>query len=105
MDQPGSHTMKIYIVSLAAGVLAGLIYGLLNVRSPAPPIVALVGLLGILVGEQLPPLVRQLWQPEPAQASWLEQQVKPHCFGELPAGPNCKNQPSGVAANEHPRKS
>jgi XapX domain-containing protein len=97
--------MKMYIVSLAAGVLVGLIYGFLNVRSPAPPIIALVGLLGILVGEQLPPLIRQLWQPSQTQVSWLEQQVKPHCFGELPAGPNCKNQSSGVAANEHPTKS
>ncbi len=50
--------MKAYLVSLALGTLCGVIYGLFNVRSPAPPLVALVGLLGILVGEQLPPLVR-----------------------------------------------
>jgi XapX domain-containing protein len=92
--------MKMYIVSLAAGVLVGLIYGFLNVRSPAPPIVALVGLLGILVGEQLPPLIRQLWQADKTPVSWLDQQVKPHCFGELPHGPDCNNSPSGVAANE-----
>jgi len=97
--------MKMYIVSLAAGVLVGLIYGFLNVRSPAPPIVALVGLLGILVGEQLPPLIRQMWQPEQTQTSFLEKQVKPHCFGELPSGPDCKNESTGVAANEHPNKS
>jgi XapX domain-containing protein len=77
--------MKLYIVSLAVGLLVGLIYGFLNVRSPAPPVIALVGLLGILVGEQLPPLLRQLWQPEAAKVSWLEDQVKPHCFGQLPA--------------------
>ena len=76
--------MKLYIVSLAVGLLVGLIYGFLNVRSPAPPVIALVGLLGILVGEQLPPLLRQLWQPEAAKVSWLEDQVKPHCFGQLP---------------------
>jgi XapX domain-containing protein len=97
--------MKMYIVSLAAGVLVGLIYGFLNVRSPAPPIIALVGLLGILVGEQLPPLIRQLWQQDQSQVSWLEQQVKPHCFGELPSGPDCNKSPTGVAANEHPTKS
>ena len=62
--------MKMYIVSLAAGVLVGLIYGFLNVRSPAPPIIALVGLLGILVGEQLPPLIRQLWQQDQSRVSW-----------------------------------
>jgi XapX domain-containing protein len=77
--------MKMYIVSLAVGLLVGLIYGFLNVRSPAPPVIALVGLLGILVGEQLPPLLRQLWQPEANKVSWLEDHVKPHCFGQLPA--------------------
>lgn len=45
--------MKVYLLSLAVGLLVGAIYGLSNVRSPAPPIVALVGLLGILTGEQL----------------------------------------------------
>ena len=39
--------MKNYLLSLAAGVLFGVIYGLLNIRSPAPPVVALVGLFGI----------------------------------------------------------
>ena len=52
--------MKAYLVSLALGVLVGIIYALFEVRSPAPPIVALVGLFGILVGEQVPALVRQL---------------------------------------------
>ncbi|HEY1149686.1 MAG TPA: XapX domain-containing protein [Pseudoduganella sp.] len=97
--------MKMYIVSLAAGVLVGLIYGFLNVRSPAPPIIALVGLLGILAGEQLPPLIRQLWQPGQTQTSWLERQVKPHCFGELPHGPDCNKSLNGVAANEQTSKS
>lgn len=43
--------MKLYLMSLGAGLLVGVIYGLLNVRSPAPPAIALIGLLGILVGE------------------------------------------------------
>ena len=51
--------MKPYLVSLAVGLLVGVIYALFNVRSPAPPVIALVGLLGILVGEQIPPLVKQ----------------------------------------------
>ena len=77
--------MKMYIVSIAVGLLVGAIYGFLNVRSPAPPVIALVGLLGILLGEQLPPLLRQLWQPQPKpQVSWIEDHVKPHCFGQLP---------------------
>jgi XapX domain-containing protein len=80
--------MKMYIVSIVVGLLVGLIYGFLNVRSPAPPVIALVGLLGILVGEQLPPLLRQLWQPAQAEArkvSWIDDHVKPHCFGQLPS--------------------
>ena len=40
--------MKIYLISLAVGVLVGVIYGVLNVRSPAPPVVALVGLQAIV---------------------------------------------------------
>jgi XapX domain-containing protein len=77
--------MKAHMLSLVAGLLVGVIYSLINVRSPAPPVVALVGLLGILVGEQLPPLVRTLWQKEPVVQSWLDQ-VKPHMFGHMPKG-------------------
>jgi XapX domain-containing protein len=52
--------MKIYLVSLATGVLVGVVYAVLNVRSPAPPVVALVGLLGMLIGESLPPFVKDV---------------------------------------------
>ena len=44
--------MRVYLLSLGAGLLVGVVYSLLNVRSPAPPVVALVGLFGILIGEQ-----------------------------------------------------
>lgn len=77
--------MKIYLMSLGAGILVGVVYSLLNVRSPAPPIVALVGLLGILIGEQVLPLARTLCRKEPAALSWLHE-VKPHMFGHLPKG-------------------
>lgn len=40
-----------YVLSLIAGVGIGVIYGLIAVRSPAPPIIALLGLLGMLAGE------------------------------------------------------
>lgn len=76
--------MKIYVISLAAGVLVGVIYGMLQVRSPAPPLVALVGLLGILCGEQLPPLVKNVLHRQAAPTVWLREQVKPHMCGELP---------------------
>lgn len=40
-----------YLISLVVGVGIGVIYGLVAVRSPAPPIIALLGLLGMLAGE------------------------------------------------------
>ena len=57
-----------YLVSLGAGLLAGLLYSLLGVRSPAPPAIALVGLLGILLGEQALPLAKRLWAGQAAVA-------------------------------------
>lgn len=49
--------MKMYLLSLAVGLLVGVLYYVLNVKSPAPPLVALVGLLGMVIGEQLLPLL------------------------------------------------
>ncbi len=51
--------MRIYIASLIVGILVGVIYHFVNVRSPAPPTWALVGLLGMLIGEQAIPLVKE----------------------------------------------
>jgi XapX domain-containing protein len=79
--------MKPYLVSLGVGLLVGVIYALFNVRSPAPPIIALVGLLGILLGEQIPPLIKQTLKVEKT-TSWMHDQVKPHMFGQLP---KCKD--------------
>jgi XapX domain-containing protein len=76
--------MKAYVVSLAVGLLVGVIYALFNVRSPAPPVIALIGLLGILLGEQLPSLVKQVLKVEKTASAWVEDQVKPHVFGHLP---------------------
>lgn len=45
--------MSPLLISLGAGALIGLIYSLLKVRSPAPPAVALVGLLGMVIGSTL----------------------------------------------------
>lgn len=44
--------MKAYVTSLAVGLGVGVLYSILGVRSPAPPAVALIGLLGMLIGEQ-----------------------------------------------------
>jgi XapX domain-containing protein len=44
---------KAYAISLAVGLLVGGIYAVLNTRSPAPPVIALLGLLGMLLGEYI----------------------------------------------------
>lgn len=49
-----------YLISLAIGIAVGVLYGALDFRSPAPPLVALVGLLGMQAGEKLWPIGRQL---------------------------------------------
>lgn len=45
--------MKPLLISFAVGTLVGLLYGVIRVKSPAPPIIALLGLLGMVIGEQL----------------------------------------------------
>ncbi|WP_431207207.1 DUF1427 family protein [Burkholderia cepacia] len=50
--------MTDYVTSLAVGLGVGALYALLHVRSPAPPLVALVGLLGMVIGERAIALLR-----------------------------------------------
>ena len=76
--------MKVYLLSLGAGLLVGVIYSLINVRSPAPPLVALVGLLGILAGEQIVPVARQVINGHSLAAAWRQAKCAPHMFGMLP---------------------
>jgi XapX domain-containing protein len=45
--------MKLLLLSFVVGLGVGVLYGLIRVKSPAPPIVALLGLLGMVLGEQL----------------------------------------------------
>jgi len=72
--------MKIYLVSLGAGLLAGLVYGLIGVRSPAPPVVALVGLAGILLGEQMVPVVKRI-ADGPELARFVRENCAPQILG------------------------
>jgi XapX domain-containing protein len=83
---------------LAAGLLVGIVYALLSVRSPAPPVIALVGLLGMLIGEQIPPLLRHYLAGEAPDAVWMREQVKPHMFGELP---RCAQPPDAREGGSH----
>jgi XapX domain-containing protein len=76
--------MRLYLISLGAGLLVGVIYSLLNVRSPAPPVVALIGLLGMLLGEQVIPVAKHLLGGSSLAAAWRQSQCVPHVFGQLP---------------------
>jgi XapX domain-containing protein len=76
--------MKMYLLSLVAGLLVGVIYSLLAVRSPAPPLVALIGLLGILAGEQIIPVAKQLLAGSALTSAWRSANCTTHIFGELP---------------------
>jgi len=78
----GSH-MKPYLISAVVGLVVGMLYGALKVRSPAPPVIALVGLLGILAGEQVVPLVKHLAAGKALNEAWLQDHA-PHVFGQLP---------------------
>jgi XapX domain-containing protein len=74
-----------YLISLGAGVLVGVIYSLLQVRSPAPPLIALIGLLGMLVGEQVIPVGKVLI----ARPELLQMWIRP-AQAERPAHPDGK---------------
>ncbi|MCC7645283.1 MULTISPECIES: XapX domain-containing protein [unclassified Janthinobacterium] len=73
--------MKLYVISLAVGLLVGIIYAVLQVRSPAPPAIALIGLLGMLIGEQIVPSVKRLMAGEPVTVSWLRSECVPKISG------------------------
>ena len=75
--------MKPYLLSLGAGLLIGAIYSLLNVRSPAPPAIALLGLMGILLGEQALPVAKRLFAGQDV-AGFLRTECAPRILGAPP---------------------
>ena len=79
--------MKPYLISLAAGMLVGVVYSMLSVRSPAPPTIALVGLLGMLLGEQVLPVAKRVLGREPVLAY-----VRTECAREV-LGPQAAPAP------------
>ena len=76
--------MKAYLLSLGAGLLVGVVYSLLDVRSPAPPVIALIGLLGILLGEQIIPVGRQMITGTSIRTAWQQVRCGQHVFGSMP---------------------
>lgn len=82
--------MKMYMASLAAGLLVGVAYSMLNVRSPAPPVVALLGLLGMLLGEQIVPVARSLLAGHGLTCALTRAGCVNHLFGHMPGGDSSK---------------
>ncbi|AGR69114.1 XapX domain-containing protein [Burkholderia pseudomallei] len=88
--------MKLYLLSLGVGVFVGVIYSLINVRSPAPPLIALLGLLGMLGGEQIVPLAKRLLAGNTLQTAWRDADCADHILGMLP-GRSASKQSSAMS--------
>jgi XapX domain-containing protein len=57
-----------YLLSLFMGLAVGAAYGLVHVRSPAPPMIALIGLFGMVLGQQAVDMAKRRFVP-PTQTS------------------------------------
>jgi XapX domain-containing protein len=83
-----------YLISLGAGLVVGFLYYFSRVQSPAPPLIALAGLLGIVIGEHAIPFVQAQLKPAVAQS---QTQTAPHEVNPTTtvaaAQPSCSNEP------------
>ncbi|MBD9659150.1 MULTISPECIES: XapX domain-containing protein [Pantoea] len=77
--------LKTYAISLSVGILVGIIYAVIDVNSPAPPVIALLGLFGMLVGEQIIPLCKRLINRQPVTLAWFRQECVPKISGTPPS--------------------
>lgn len=75
--------MKAYFLALGARLVVGIVYSLMGVRSPAPPVIALVGLAGILLGEQLIPIGKR-FASLPELTRFVATDSARHVLGDLP---------------------
>ncbi len=71
-----------YPVSLLMGLLVGCLYGATKVQSPAPPIIALIGLFGIILGESGISYLRQALSGG-SKCTAEYQRQEPELFGHL----------------------
>jgi len=65
-----------YLVSLGVGTIIGAFYAAIGVRSPAPPFIALLGLLGFLIGENGYPALKAKLSLGASQTIHQEKQTK-----------------------------
>jgi XapX domain-containing protein len=77
--------MMKYVISALMGLIAGALYSISGVQSPAPPGIALLGLLGMLIGEQIVPAVRRKLSGKPLTADWFTSQCIPNITGAPPS--------------------
>jgi xanthosine utilization system XapX-like protein len=68
-----------YLISLGAGVLAGLLYGLINV--------------GMLIGEQIVPVAKRLLDGAPVTAGWFASECTPRITGVAARAPAPESAP------------
>jgi len=74
------------LISLGAGIIVGVIYSLVRIPSPAPPLFALLGLFGILVGSQLIPTVQKHFAASPVHAAKQFAESQGQHSPAIPAG-------------------
>ncbi|MCC8392231.1 XapX domain-containing protein [Paraburkholderia sp. MMS20-SJTR3] len=81
-----------YLISLGAGLVVGLLYYFSRVQSPAPPLVALVGLLGIVIGEHAIPFVQAQLRAPQAQSSNVQHTPATTTTASVASDASCNNQ-------------
>ncbi len=74
------ETKMAYLISLGVGLGVGLLYSLLRVQSPAPPIIALIGLLGMVIGEHAIPTIKSQFAETkaPVEQVYVSKPVRDH---------------------------
>jgi xanthosine utilization system XapX-like protein len=63
-------------------------------------VIALVGLLGILAGEQIVPIAKRLISGQSVNAAWVKTTCVPHVFGELPSSARVGKEPSYASRSD-----
>jgi XapX domain-containing protein len=76
-------------LSLIAGLVVGIGYGLCGIRSPAPPAIALLGLLGMLAGEHGVALVLRHFGDQRYEAAPVETPPGRPAAAECRGRPGC----------------
>jgi XapX domain-containing protein len=83
-----------YVISLSVGFGVGLLYWLLKVQSPAPPLIALAGLLGMVLGEHAIPVVKAQFFAQAAEVQVADQNAM-NAAAQKPALPAQSAQAKG----------